>query len=137
MRTYEEDFAGWAEDTALAIEEGRWSDIDRAALADEVGDLARSERRKIISRCEMLLTHLLKQRYQPEKITRSWKATIGLQRQKLRRLLKENPSLRSREQELILEAYQDARYQAARETGFDVERFPETLPFTAEDIWTL
>ena len=35
MRTYEVDFAGWAQDTARAICDGRWLEIDRAALADE------------------------------------------------------------------------------------------------------
>ena len=40
MRSYETDYAGWAEDTARAIQEGRWGEIDRAALADEVGSSA-------------------------------------------------------------------------------------------------
>jgi hypothetical protein len=47
MRAYEQDYAGWAEDTAKAIEEGRWSEIDREALADEVLDLSKSSRREI------------------------------------------------------------------------------------------
>ena len=47
MRAYETDFAGWAQDTARAITEGRWSEIDRAALADEVESLGRRDRREI------------------------------------------------------------------------------------------
>ena len=44
MRAYEQDYAGWVEDTARAIEEGRFSEIDRVALADEVRDLANAGR---------------------------------------------------------------------------------------------
>src|SRR6185312_534567 len=83
MRSYEVDYAGWAEDTAQAICQGRWSEIDRTALADEVLDLAKKERRAIRSQFEVLLVHLLKKRYQPMKASRSWDATILEQRLKL------------------------------------------------------
>ncbi len=47
LSVYKEDYAAWVEDTARAIEDGRFHDIDRAALADEVRDLGKSERREI------------------------------------------------------------------------------------------
>ena len=43
LRAYKDDYAGWVEDTARAIEDGRFEDIDRSALADEVRDLGKSE----------------------------------------------------------------------------------------------
>jgi len=49
IRTYEQDYAGWVEDTAKAIEEERFCEIDRVALADEVRDLGRIERRELES----------------------------------------------------------------------------------------
>ncbi len=36
--SYTEDFAAWADQTAQAIEQGRFADLDAAALADEVRD---------------------------------------------------------------------------------------------------
>ncbi len=60
MRTYQEDYAGWAEDPAKAIEEARWNDIDREALADEVESLAGRDRREIKCRLQVLLMQLSK-----------------------------------------------------------------------------
>jgi hypothetical protein len=39
-RSYANDYAGW-------IEDGRFHEIDRAALPDEVRDLGKSERREL------------------------------------------------------------------------------------------
>ena len=38
MIGYQQDYTAWVEETARAIEEGRFEQIDRAALADEVLD---------------------------------------------------------------------------------------------------
>jgi hypothetical protein len=135
MRSYQSDYAGWAEDTAQAICRGRWSDIDRAALADEVLDLAKKERRAIRSRLELLLLHLLKKRYQPMKASRSWDTSIVEQRLKLNDLYHENHSLRSEMAQAIVKAYAIARLRALRETGLALESFPETQPFTDVEIW--
>jgi Domain of unknown function DUF29 len=135
MRNYETDYAGWAEDTAEAIGQGRWSEIDRAALADEVLDLAKKERRAIRSRFEVLLLHLIKRQYQPMKASRSWDATLAEQRLRLARLYQENPSLRAEMKQAIEEAYALARLRAVRETGLTLETFPETLPFSETEIW--
>jgi hypothetical protein len=137
MRSYESDFAGWAEDTARAICDGRWSEIDREHLADEVADLARRERRAIRSRYTVLFLHLLKQRYQPMKASRSWDATILEQRIRLRELLDENPSLAtdSETSDAITKAYTLARVQAVRETGLPLDTFPVELPFGEDEIW--
>ena len=51
LRAYAEDYAGWAEDTAKAMEDGRFEEIDRRALADEVRDLARARGENCAVRC--------------------------------------------------------------------------------------
>lgn len=135
MRAYETDYAGWAEDTALAIEQGRWSDIDRVALVDEVASLGKQERQRIVSRFIVLLVHMLKIKHQPMKATRSWNLTIVEQRLRARTLLEENPSLRPMEGELLETAYAVARLRAARETGLDIDTFPVELPFNLAEIW--
>lgn len=135
MRSYLRDYAGWAEDTAQAILEQRWSDIDRAALADEVLDLGKRIESKMESRLRVLLAHLLKQRYQPERETRSWQLTIEEQRSRAWQLLDENPSLKPSLRKLYSRAYSAARYKAARETGLDLTTFPDDLVFTESEIW--
>ncbi len=137
MRTYESDFAGWAEDTARAILDGRWSDVDRVALADEVADLARQERRAIRSRFEILFLHLLKKRFQPMKASRGWDTTILNQRLKLRELLEENPTLATGQEvvDAMQRAYVHARLRASSETGLALETFPIEIPFSDAEVW--
>jgi hypothetical protein len=134
LRSYAQDYAGWIEDTALAIEEGRFSEIDRAALADEVRDLGKSERRELKSALEVLIMHLLKARYQPEKKTRSWQATINVQRKQVDEFLKESPSLRPELPRFVEAAYERARIKAADETGLELDVFPEVCEWTGAQV---
>ena len=133
-RAYSEDYVGWIEDTARAIEEGRFSEIDRAALADEVRDLGKSERRELESALRLLVMHLLKTKYQPDKASRSWQATIRVQRKQLAKFLRQSPSLHPELPELLSDAYDNARIDAANETGIDLDTFPETCPWTVAEV---
>jgi hypothetical protein len=134
MRAYEQDYAGWVEDTARAIEEGRFNEIDRAALADEVRDLGKSELREIESALRVLVMHLLKAKHQPEKRSRSWDASVRVQRKQLAKFLRESPSLRPELLELLADAYDKARIEAADETGIDIDTFPETCEWTVAEV---
>jgi hypothetical protein len=134
LRTYNGDYAGWIEDTACAIESGCFCDIDRAALADEVRDLGKTERRELESALEVLLLHMLKTRYQPEKKTRSWELTMRVQRKHIDKFLRRSPSLRPELPALIHDAYDTARLKAADETGLDTEVFPESCEWTAAEV---
>lgn len=136
MRAYEEDFAGWTEDTARAISEGRWQDIDCAALIDEVESLGKRDRREVASRLEILLLHLLKNEYQPERRSRSWQSSTLTQRAKLQTLLGESPSLATpaEMEEAIRKAYAFARRKAAAETGIELGTFPEMCQWTLDQI---
>ena len=134
LRAYREDYAGWVEDTARAIEDGRFSEIDRIALADEVRDLGKSERRELRSALEVLLMHMLKARYQPEKDTRSWGLTMRVQRNHIAGYLKESPSLRREMAEFIADAYSNARLNAADETGLEVDAFPESCEWRVAEV---
>jgi hypothetical protein len=133
-RSYSTDYAGWAEDTAQAIEDGRFHDIDRAALADEVRDLSKSERRGLTSALKVLVLHMLKMRYQPEKQTPSWQASISLQRDDVEEYLNESPSLRPDLPRLLEKAYKHARIEAADETGLALNVFPESCEWTATEL---
>ncbi len=133
-RTYTEDYAGWVEDTARAIEEGRFSEIDRAALADEVRDLGRSERARSESALRILVLHLLKTKHQPEKRSRSSEASIRVQRKHVAQFLQDSPSLRPELGRLLSSAYDDARIEAANETGIDIDLFPEECEWSVGEV---
>jgi enoyl-CoA hydratase/carnithine racemase len=91
---YERDFAAWAEAQAEALRAGRLDALDVEHLAEEIGDLSKRERDAIESHLETLVLHLLKWRYQPDRRTRSWEATIKVARRNIAKLLRRSPSLR-------------------------------------------
>jgi hypothetical protein len=134
LRAYEQDYAGWAEDTAMAIEEGRFDEIDRTALADEIRDLSKSERARIESALRVLLIHLLKAKYQPAKHTKSWDHTINIQRLHVARYLRDSPSLRAQLDQLLSDAYETVRFDAENETGLMLDTFPETCEWTVAEV---
>src|SRR5262245_15403138 len=94
-KLYSDDFYTWTQTTAALIRAGKWLDIDAESLAEEVESLGKSQQRELSSRLDVLLMHLLKWQYQPERrqIGQSWRSTIRTQRRELQRLLVQNPGL--------------------------------------------
>jgi hypothetical protein len=131
---YETDTYAWAERQAKALLEHRAGDLDWENLADEVRSLGGSEKREIESRLSVLLTHLLKAAFQPEKWKGGWQATIKVQRIELAAVLARNPSLRNYPAEVLAGRYEIARLAAVVETGLAERDFPEECPFTLEDV---
>ncbi|MBV8360820.1 MAG: DUF29 domain-containing protein, partial [Deltaproteobacteria bacterium] len=67
---YERDYYTWALEQARALRARSSEALDWENLAEEVEGLARTEARELKSRLEVLLVHLLKWRYQPNKRSR-------------------------------------------------------------------
>lgn len=129
---YDTDFYGWTQEQADLIRAGRTEDLDLKNLLEEIEAMGRSERRELESRLQVLFMHLLKWQYQSERQGRSWQLTIEEQRRKALRVLQENPSLKSRLNEIVKDAYGDAVIAAERETNIRRSVFPETCPWTFE-----
>ena len=126
---YETDFYAWADDQSRLLRAGRLGDADVAHIAEEIESMGRSERRELVSRLAVLLTHLLKWQFQPALRGNSWRLTIQEQRRKARRHLQDNPSLRAILDGLIADAYGDALLAAQRETGLPEQAFPADCPY--------
>ena len=129
---YREDYHAWALQNAHLLREGRLADIDIENIAEELEDMGGSKERELESRLGVLLAHLLKWVFQPTRRGNSWQATIEEQRRRIERLLRKNPSLKSRLDECFNDAYGDARLIAVRETGFNKNVFPDACPFNLE-----
>jgi hypothetical protein len=121
-------------ETAGAIQAGDFDTVDWEAVAEELEDMGRSERRALENRLEVLLAHLIKWRFQPDHRSASWTGTIKEQRRKATRLLRQNPGLKPLLVELIPDAYDSARALAERDTGIDEVHFPEACPWTEQQI---
>lgn len=137
---YEQDFHAWAMQQAELLRTRKLDCADLDNIAEEIESMGRSEKRELVSRLGVLLLHLLKWRFQPDRRGNSWRLTIKAQRRSLGRHLKENPSLKSSLDEAIRDAYGDALIEAERETGLAAETFPDACPFTFEqaiddDFW--
>jgi Domain of unknown function DUF29 len=130
---YSQDFCLWAEQTVRLLQLRRYSELDLENLIDEVEDMSRSEKRALLSNARVVLMRLLKYQYQPEKGSNSWLSPIREHRIRLRDLFQDSPSLRGYYREMFEACYQDARKQAADETGLPVNTFPPMSPFTVDE----
>ncbi|WP_366547921.1 DUF29 domain-containing protein, partial [Salmonella enterica] len=129
---YEIDFYGWTQEQARLLRDGQLSELDTQNLLEELESMGGSERRELESRLEILFMHLLKWQYQPARRGKSWQLTINEQRRRIGRRLNRNPSLKNQLEEIIADAYDEARYSAERETGLYLSTFPDTCPWDFE-----
>ncbi len=131
---YDRDFHAWANEQAALLRAGKFDRADIENIAEEIESMGRSEKRELVNRLAILLTHLLKWRFQPGFRGNSWRLTIEEQRDRLREHLRDNPSLTTHLDPSITDAYRRARLGGERETGLPRAIFPETCPFTVDDI---
>ena len=132
--TYEQDFYQWTQEQAELLKAGELSQLDVENLIEEIESMGKSQKRALISRMTVLLMHLLKWDYQSDRRSGSWKSTIITQRKEIKRLLKDNPGLKSIITEMLTETYLDAAEIASAETELPESTFPETCPYTIEHI---
>lgn len=133
---YEDDFALWSAEQAALIRTGKLDKVDLENVAEEIESLGRSDKREIASRLKVLQLHLLKWQFQPKQRdgNGSWLGTIREQRGRIALLLEESPSLR-RQPALVLDReYRNARLDAHDETKLALGTFPETCPYTIDQI---
>ena len=135
---YERDFAAWAEKTAYLLEHQQFEQLDLPNLIEEVWDLSKRERDRLLSSLRLILHHLLKWQYQPMLQSTSWENTIYRERLNLQSYLEDSPSLkRYLEPETIGKAYRLARMEAIKETRLDQKLFPDDCPYSVEQILEL
>jgi len=126
---HDRDFFGWTRQQAELLKSGRFAELDAVHLIEEIEAMGRSERRELTRRLEVLMIHLLKWQYQPAFRGRSWELTIVEQRRRIAKLLANNPSLKPELESCYLDAYDDARFGAMKETGLELDTFPLEAPF--------
>lgn len=131
---YEDDFYAWTYEQADLLRLGRFSEADVTNIIEELETLGRSERKALISSYRLLLSHMLKWRYQPSHQSNSWRNTIRRERRQVAKQEKESPALAANADQLLIEAYEDARFEAADETDLPLATFPVTCPWTLDQI---
>lgn len=132
--TYETDFYAWLLKSAELLRRGQFAELDLEKIAEELEGMARSDKRQLINHLAVLLAHLLKWQYQPEKRSKNWQRTIREQRKRISLLLDDSPSLNYEIEEKLTDAYEIAVLSAANETGLDEDYFPESCEYALNEV---
>ena len=136
---YDEDIIRWSERQAALLrrraagELVNEAELDWPNIAEEIEGVSRAEQDQLTDRLAILLAHMLKWRFQPDRRGNSWRLTILEQRRRAARIVARNPSLRPRVDVVLAEAYGDAVLIAARETELPDETFPPVCPWTFDE----
>jgi len=125
---YEQDFYAWTQEQAKLLRERVWDSLDIENLAEEIESLGKQQRQELKNRLGVLLGHLLKWEFQPNKRSKSWFVTMGEQRRRILEHLKDNPSLKPYLPEALEKAYKDGIDLAVSETSLTDENFPDECP---------
>ncbi|MCE9530315.1 MAG: DUF29 domain-containing protein [Planctomycetes bacterium] len=120
---YERDETAWLEAMSVLAAEGRLSEMDHRNLSEYLSDMSKRDRREVFSQLVILVAHMLKWEYQPDRRSGTWSGTIREQRRELRQMF-ESRTLRNHAEAVLSDAYAEAREQAADETELAIVTFP-------------
>lgn len=130
---YEQDETAWLETMAALAEQNRVSEMDFVHLGEYLTDMAKRDRREVVSRLIVLMTHMLKWDHQADRRTGSWRATIRTQRWELQQIV-ESGTLKKHAETALDDAYEKARKQAADETELALQTFPAERPWGLDEL---
>ena len=132
MTSYDEDFFQWTLENARLLRQGQWAEIDADNIAEELESMGKSDKREINGRLAVLVAHLLKYQHQPSLRSRSRTRTIDTQRDGIKDLLADSPSLIHKMD--WVESYKRGRRNASRDMGVAVDFFPAECPYSPEEV---
>lgn len=131
---YETDYLQWIEMNLEKLQSQDYENVDWENLIEEIADMGRSERKSLKSNFIVILVHLLKWQFQPEKRSGSWEGSIIEYRRRVLESLSDSPSLKPYLESAFAECYTQAVKQAKAETGLAVETFPVMCPYQLSDV---
>ena len=131
---YDRDYFVWIESTVKRLQQQDYDNVDWNNLIEEIADMGRSEKRSLESNLVVVLLHLLKWQYQPERRSKSWLSSIAEHRRRLHKQLKDSPSLKPYLLEELPESYTDSVRQTSIEAGLPVDAFPMDCPYEVSQV---
>jgi hypothetical protein len=131
---YETDFYAWTQEQATLLCNKQWSQIDVQNLIEEIQSLGKQQRQELRNRLSVLICHFLKWEYQSQRRSRSWLATLRIQRLDIAELLEDNPSLKPYLEEALRKAYLKGVELAVAETDLPKRTFPVECPYGLPEI---
>ena len=132
---YEVDDFLWLEETIKLLKANRLDELDLEHLIEELEDLSRRDKAKVVSLLEQVIRHLLFLQYWSEEFeynSRHWKAEVRGFRNQLKRNLTTNLS-QYLESELA-SIYEDALGYVMDKAEGRIDDLPQTCPYTLEQL---
>jgi hypothetical protein len=134
---YVRDVAAWAERQAdllrrLARGEQINDQPDWPNIAEEIEDVAASQRREIRNRLAVLCEHLLKWSHQSDRRSGGWRGSIVEARERIADVIEESPSLGAYPGKRLERSYAAGLAKATAETGLDDS--PAICPWTVQEV---
>lgn len=135
---YDTDFVEWTAHTAELLRQGRFDEVDREHVAEEIEDLGKRECKEARSELRRILMRLIERKIQPESAAAVWRGPIMNSRYEIRNMLDSSPSVRQRLAgdlaELYREAVQDVLETADLSGNCPDLGLPGTCPFTLSQL---
>lgn len=131
---YETDYLEWIETTLEKLRSCDYDSVDWENLIEEIEDMGRSERRGLKSNLIVVLVHLLKWQFQPDRRSGSWGGSIVEHRRRIQEAIDDSPSLQPYLESIFDKCYLQAIKQAAAETGLSSEAFLQQCPYDLEEV---
>lgn len=136
MSLRDEDFYSWCKKNAEVLRRGQMidTDLDYLDLAEELDFMSASVEREVKNRLAIIIAHLLKIKFEPQRKSRSWLLTIDEQRDETKITIKKNPGIKHKLDRIYLEAYNSSKYIFQRDTLIDKKELPEECPYSLENL---
>ena len=134
LARYETDVHAWTREQAGLLRKLRPAGLDWENVAEEIESLGSEQLHALESYYSLLIMHLLKWHYQPERRSRSWRSTIIDSRSQIERRERRNPSLKATASDIVADVYASGRDRAAAETDLPLWTFPSACPYSFDQL---
>ncbi len=133
---YDKDFYAWALESAKLLRQGKFKEVDIEHVAEEIESMGNNQKIKLISLLARVIEHLLKYQYKPDLRDRcgnGWMLSIKLHREKVARVLEDNPSLKNHQLiDKLNYAYKQGVLYAAKGLNLTEKIFPKNCPYSID-----
>ena len=131
LTLYERDLDLWLETAIAQLKAGDFDNLDIESLIEELEGLSGSNKREVETRLKRLIEHILKRRYvNMHDCLRGWEVTIINQRDELKKLLRQSPSLKRHFLRMFDDSF-DTALEIVRTEYVDTN-FPDTWQFSRD-----
>jgi hypothetical protein len=130
---YERDYYSWTQEQAKLLKSRSLQGLDLANLIEEVEDMGKGQASALESAIEQALIHLAKLAYSPSPAPRAqWETSVVKQRVAMSKVLKRNPGLQSKIEEMFHDSWEGARLIASSELAEynEFPNIPAQCPFS-------